>query len=386
MDEAIHVLEQEPPGRELVRVYARKATELLTGDRNEETLIWSEKALKLARELGMPDEEARALQARGAARCEMGDEGGLDDLREAIRMSEAAGLSEALALSQANYAFQLWFRDGPTAAQEVWRESERVAEARGFQSLVQMARLGQLETLFDMGRWDEVLTLAQSIKGWLKPRDQGTEAAVYATIFEGWVHLRRGEIEDLGDLAEELLVRAIPFEASEYVAPAALLAAEYRRITGDGAGAREAMRTFLEVTQGSPNFRALFVPVAVRSLVALGDVDAAEAVIPATSDARTARHRVSLLTAHAIVAEARGRCEDALEGYREAIELWRSHGFRLELGLTLTGAARCLLELEREEEAEPMLLEAREVLAPLRAGPSVTEVEAMLNAEAAELG
>jgi tetratricopeptide (TPR) repeat protein len=249
-----------------------------------------------------------------------------------------------------------------------------------------MARLGQLETLFDMGRWDEVLMLAQSIKGWLKPRDQGTEAAVYATIFEGWVHLRRGEIEDLGDLAEELLVQAIPFEASEYVAPAALLAAEYRRITGDEAGAREGMRTFLEVTQGSPNFRALFVPVAVRSLVALGDVDAAEAVIPAKSDARTARHRVSLLTAHAVVAEARGRCEDALEGYREAIELWRSHGFRLELGLTLTGAARCLLELDREGEAEPMLLEAREVLAPLRAGPSVTEVEAMLNAEAAELG
>ena len=148
----------------------------------------------------------------------------------------------------------------------------------------------------------------------------------------------------------------------------------------------DAMRAFAEQTQGSANFRALFVPVAVRALVALGDVDAAKAMIPTHSDARTARHRVSILTARAVVAEARNRCEEALEGYREAIELWRAHGFRLELGLTLTGEARCLLELGRDDEAEPLLREAREVLTPLRARPALAEVEALLGEEAAELG
>jgi class 3 adenylate cyclase/tetratricopeptide (TPR) repeat protein len=386
LTESITLLEREPPGKELVRVYSRKTGELLSGDRNEECLAWAEKTLRLARSLELQDEIVRALQFRGAARCEMGDEGGLDDLREAIRIGEDAGLGQALALARANYAFQLWFREGPVAAHGVWRESEEVAEARGFEGLAQMARMGQLETLFDLGRWDDVLALSRSIKAWVKPTDQGTEAAVYATIFEAWVHLRRGEMEELGDIAEELLARARPFSVPEYVAPATLLAAESRRSHGDAAGAREAMRAFAEQTQGSANFRALFVPVAVRALVALGDVDAAKAMIPTHSDARTARHRVSILTARAVVAEARNRCEEALEGYREAIELWRAHGFRLELGLTLTGEARCLLELGRDDEAEPLLREAREVLTPLRARPALAEVEALLGEEAAELG
>ena len=81
------------------------------------------------------DETVRALQFRGAARCELGDEQGLDDMREAIRLGEEGGLGQALALARANYAFQLWFREGPGAALEVWRESQVAAEARGFVGL-----------------------------------------------------------------------------------------------------------------------------------------------------------------------------------------------------------------------------------------------------------
>ena len=51
LDEAIEVLEREPPSRELARIYARKAGELLTGDRNAECLEWAEKTLELATRL-----------------------------------------------------------------------------------------------------------------------------------------------------------------------------------------------------------------------------------------------------------------------------------------------------------------------------------------------
>ncbi len=132
MSEAIEVLEREPPSRELARIYARKTGELLSSDRNAECLEWAEKTLELSTRLGLQDEYARALQFRGAARCELGDERGLDDLREAIRLGEEYGFGQVLALARANYAFQLWFRDGPAAALEVWRESQRAAETRGF--------------------------------------------------------------------------------------------------------------------------------------------------------------------------------------------------------------------------------------------------------------
>ena len=266
---------------------------------------WAEKTIELATRLGLQDEYARALQFRGAARCELGDERGLDDLREAIRLGEEFGFGQVLALARANYAFQLWFRDGPAAALEVWRDAQRAAETRGFAGMAQMARMGQLETLFDLGRWDDVLAISREIQAWIQPRGERTELAVYASIFDSWVRLRRGETEGLAEVADALLEFAAPF-GGEFGAPAALLVAETQRAAGDAEGARRGIDTFAELTAISPNFRALFAPIAARALVALGDVDVAERLIPDHSDARTKRHRVSLMTARAVVAEARG--------------------------------------------------------------------------------
>jgi hypothetical protein len=285
-----------------------------------------------------------------------------------------------LALARANYAFQLWFRDGPAAALEVWRDAQRAAETRGFAGLAQMARMGQLETLFDLGRWDDVLSISREIQAWIQPRGERTELAVYASIFDSWVRLRRGETEGLAEVADALLEFATPF-GGEFGAPAALLVAETHRAAGDAEGARRGVDTFAELTAISPNFRALFAPIAARALVALGDVDLAERLIPDHSDARTKRHRVSLMTARAVVAEARGLTNDALTGYKLSISQWRSHGFRLELGLTLIGAARCLLELDRRDEAADALLEARDVLRPLHAAPALAEIADLLGGD-----
>ncbi len=386
MDEAIDVLEREPPSRELARIYSRKSGEMLSGDRNQECLEWSEKTLHLATQLGLRDETVKALQYRGAARCELGDERGLEDLREAIRLGEEAGLGQALALARANYAFQLWFREGPQAALGVWQDSQRAAETHGFVGLAQMARMGQLEALFDLGRWDEVLAMSREIQAWTGRRDRRSESGVYAMIFEAWVRLRRGELDGLEALIGDVFDLAQPFAQSEYVAPASLLLAEFRRSREDRAGAAEALDTFAESTAPSPNFRALFIPVAVRALVALGDVDAAEALIPDRSDAITARHRVSLLTARAVIDEARGDLEPALAAYREAAARWWDHGFRLERGLTLAGTGRCLLRLGRADEAVEPLRQARDVFAALRARPAIAEVDALLEEAAGSSG
>ena len=60
------------------------------------------------------------------------------------------------------------------------------------------------------------------------------------------------------------------------------------------------------------------------------------------------------------MAEARGTYPVALDGYKLAIALWRAHGFQLELGLTRIGAARCLLELDRWDDAADSLAAARD--------------------------
>ena len=71
--------------------------------------------------------------------------------------------------------------------------------------------------------------------------------------------------------------------------------------TRETAAALRGIDAFAELTDASPNFRALFAPIAARGLVAMGEAECAERLIPDHADARTRRHRVSLLTARAVV-------------------------------------------------------------------------------------
>jgi class 3 adenylate cyclase/tetratricopeptide (TPR) repeat protein len=357
MEEAIEVLEALPPGPELVRIYNRKAGELLTAAAYEECLIWAGRGLALARELDLDDEYVRALQFRGAARCETGDEGGIDDLRSAIERARAAGHGQSLGLALGNYAFELWFREGPADALEAWREMKRLAEQRGFVSQAQQARMGELECLFDLGEWDEVMRIANLM--WRHAEDRRSEIGVYAQLFAAWVRLRRGQHERVRARIEQLLADARRLDLLEYLVPALVCAAETLRLSGDATGSRAMLAEFEERTATEPRSRAMFLPIVARALAALGDPAAIARLVPPAELVRTPRHRHGVVTALAIQAEAEGRYEEALVRYRDASLRWDVMGFSLEQGLTRLGQARCLIALGRAADADRPLLEAR---------------------------
>ncbi|HSK37737.1 MAG TPA: adenylate/guanylate cyclase domain-containing protein [Actinomycetota bacterium] len=74
LSEAIELLEGEPAGPELVSAYVRMAGDRVTAGHASEALDWAEKGLALADQLGgLPRVRPRALDARGMARCDLGD-------------------------------------------------------------------------------------------------------------------------------------------------------------------------------------------------------------------------------------------------------------------------------------------------------------------------
>ena len=119
------------------------------------------------------------------------------------------------------------------------------------------------------------------------------------------------------------------------------------------------------MTAEIPNYRVLLLPVAVRALVAMGQVERAEALLPLEAYVRTERHALSYLTARAVIAEARGDVGGAAGMFAEAAERWERYGFTLETGLTLLDLARCRFALERDAEATTTFERGREVLAQL---------------------
>jgi hypothetical protein len=109
----------------------------------------------------------------------------------------------------------------------------------------------------------------------------------------------------------------------------------------------DAVREFAFVTADHPVFRTLFVPIAVRILVAAGALEEAVALAEDDAEVTSPRGELSVETARAIVAEARGELADAARRYADLADRWRSYGFSLEEGHSLLGAGRCLIDVGR---------------------------------------
>jgi hypothetical protein len=67
LDEAIATLEQLPPGKGLVEVYAARAGWGFVADIHDEAILWAEKALDLGEQLGLTP-STTALRIRGGIR------------------------------------------------------------------------------------------------------------------------------------------------------------------------------------------------------------------------------------------------------------------------------------------------------------------------------
>ncbi|HZP89741.1 MAG TPA: AAA family ATPase [Actinomycetota bacterium] len=377
LERAIAMLEGERSGPELARASTRMAGHLYVAGDNHSAIAWAERALRLADEVGLEDERVLALQYRGAARSQLGDRSGLDDLREALRLGLELGLGEETAVAYNNLALQLWGWEGPAPSAAVWEEMVDFCRARGFTAMERWAQAGALDSLFDLGEWDRVLASADDVLRWDR-ESGGTRLGAAALTFRGWVLLRRGAFAELDPVVDELLPRARALEYAEYLAPALILGAERELARGGRDEAVALVHEFVRITQDQPDYRRVYVPLAVRLLVDAGAVDEGESLLGASGGSRHRRQELGVLTSRAILAEARERREEALALFERSAREWTEFGFRLERGRSLLGAGRCLLALGRLAEAHRTLADARSVMLELGARPLLGEVDALL--------
>jgi tetratricopeptide (TPR) repeat protein len=380
MREAVEILEREPPGPELARAYSRAAGIQLTQGDFEACRRYAEQALELAEELGMDDEVVRARQNLGAARCELGDPGGLADLWAALRLGLELGAGVETALSYGNLAYQLWLLEGPAIALQVWDSAVEFSEVRGFHTEAYWSRCGRLEVLFDLGRWDDLVETALEIEGWDR-EEGGGQLRTFAEFMRAMVLVRRGEIRSAVLLEEEFLPRVRILQRAEFLAPALCLGALLEQMRGHTTMAVDLVEEYVGVTEEHDSYRSQFLPDAARVLVANDRVERLASLIPQT-DGASARTRTAIATARAILAEARGDLEDAADRYAAAAAAWLSYGSIPERALALAGEGRCRSGAG-DPRAGQSLRAAREAFAALGATPWVAEIDGVLEDAAA---
>jgi class 3 adenylate cyclase/tetratricopeptide (TPR) repeat protein len=377
LSEAVDLLEREPPGRERVSAYVAVARDLMLAGEEADCLAWSRKAIEAAEQLGMGNEAARCRQFLGISRLAMGDLGGLEDLRESLRLCLEGGLgSYETSTAYVNLGDSIEDCVGPAEALEIYMEGIAFAESRGLESNGIWMRGATTFPLFTLGRWDEVLHVERS-QAWLE-KAYGRQTTALVLSSSARVPLYRGHIAEAGSLARRFLPMARGIRDPQILALALAVAARIAQAAGDPAGGVSLVHEFAEVTQGRPAFRALYLHEVIRVLVSAADLEGADALMMGEEGICMARHRNAILTARATLTEARGDADEALRLYAEAAVRWEDFGFVLEHGQALLGVGRCLVGLGRKDEATKPLAAARAIFDGLGALPLVAESDALL--------
>jgi class 3 adenylate cyclase/tetratricopeptide (TPR) repeat protein len=374
---AVALLEGARPGPELCSAYAQLAMDRVMSGHPREALGWADKALRLADTLGgLPEERLRALDSRGVARGDLGDPGGMDDLRAALAIGLETGAGYDTAVVYNNLIEPLWLTEGPAAALATCEEAIGFTERRGLGEGTAWIRSATLPPLLDLGRWDEAVAGADALIGWEREHG-GQYMALMAAQVKARVLLWRGRPDAARGLVGEFLPQAREIDDLQLLVPALTVAAAAERAAGDPAAAGALVEELQRVAGdrgGGGWYLGQQLADLVRVCVALGRRAAAEE-LAAQANGGVARNRHGLATARAVLAEAAGHLEGAAAGYEEAAAGWAGYGHRLERALALLGAGRCLLALGRPE-GRGRLEAAGELFAGLGAGPLAAEAEA----------
>jgi class 3 adenylate cyclase/tetratricopeptide (TPR) repeat protein len=376
LTDAIALLEQQDPGRELAHAYAEQSFEKLVMAEFEAVLEWAEKTIVLCQKVGSEEQMPIALGLRGAARWVLGDPGGLDDIRQGLEMSLAHSLFRESMRLHAILAEVLWLAEGPHASLEASQAGIELAEARGSVDWAMLNRSQTLAPLFDLGRWDEVVTTSDRLIRWSRAAGEGYQS-IEAEIRKGEVLLHRGRLDEAARLTEASLPAARGIAEPQLLMVALAVAAKVRQGCGDVAGSLELVHE-LDAMRGGRSawYQAPQLSDLVRTCVAGNDLALAERLTK-NVPVHAVRHRLNVMTAHALLDEAKGELESASRTYTEVAERWEEYGSSLERGQTLLGAGRCLLRLGRPE-ASGYLERARSTFDGLEAGPLAAETTALL--------
>src|SRR6266545_6690989 len=151
LTEAIELLEREPPSPELCSAYEGMAGDRVMSGHAKEALDWADKALALADDLGgLPEVRPRVLDARGMARCDLGDFGGMDDLRAALALGLELGAGYDTAVIYNNLAEPVCLVDGCQRYMtlvRLWRGELAAASALAAEALPKARDIDDLQQL-----------------------------------------------------------------------------------------------------------------------------------------------------------------------------------------------------------------------------------------------
>ncbi len=306
--EAVAMLEQLEPGRELAMAYAALAQRYLNWEDTERAIDWGTRALELARRLDDTGIFVYALTSVGAAEFRADGPSGAEKLAQSLELARTAGLEDEAGRAFLNLVWlsarEHWFaladrHLGPGLAYcgdrglDYWGLSLGACGAR---------------MQLDRGHWVQA---GESVAEVLRSRGSAPVPGVLAGAIQGLIRARRGDPDPWPPL-DAALAEAEPTGELQQIAPVAAARAEAAWLEGRNRESIEATETTLKLgLERLPSWE--FGEVAVwRRRAGVREEIAAEAAEPYAAE--------------------------LLGDHERAAELWAELGCPYEAALALAGA------------------------------------------------
>jgi class 3 adenylate cyclase/tetratricopeptide (TPR) repeat protein len=340
-------------------------------------------ALEIAESLWLPEVLSQALNTAGLIESWAGrSEHALALLKHALEIALEYDLTQAALRAYMNLADLLDRRDRCEEALEQLRSALALARKAGHRDQEWRILAELAYPLTRTGRWDEALAHSAQV-----PETHYTPNFAFGGPLE--IAVARGQLDEARSqfaFAEPLADSADVQEKAAHAATRALI------LTGEGrhaealAAADEALALAILFGAGMSDAAKIAFSSALESALALGDLEQAEELLarieamppgrrPPSLAAQAARFRARL-------AAARGEHEGVEAGFRTAAPAFREYGFPFLLAVTQLEHGEWLAEQGRSEEAEPLLVEAREIFERLEATPWLERVDAAIPSKA----
>jgi len=378
--EALAVLEPLPPGPERVGALIEVARAgVLSGD-TKVGVRDADRAIALAEEIGIPV-PARALGYRGLGRSQLGDVGGLDDLREALRLAIESGQSREAATLFNNLGRAIWVFEGPDVALAIYREGIAFDRARGIAGMAVWCEGSSLDVLVDRGELDEAIEAAHRVAA----AGEATELIpplITARVVLARIHALRGEVAETPEDLEWMEATARGTGVPEVLVQAGAAALVWATLGRADRAVAILGELASDPRVGVNGTYAAWLPTFVRAALAIDERALAGRLASALRlTSRFAEHTEAMTSA--MLAEADGDVGAAASAYADAAARWQRFGVVPEQGFALLGHGRCLLATSGRDRAAGALHGAREIFARLRATPALAEIDVLLSEDVA---
>jgi DNA-binding CsgD family transcriptional regulator/tetratricopeptide (TPR) repeat protein len=241
--DAIAVLAELEPGRELALAYATLAQRCLNWEDVEGAITWGTRAVELAEQLDDTETLVYALSTVGAAQFRPGKTEGLGRLERALELAQQADLEDHVGRAYVGLVSAAGRHRSFPLAERYLEAGLEYCDQRGLDYWRLFLLACAARSDLDQGRWskasDAAALVARDPRAWPVPR-------VYALTVLGLVRARRGD-PDSASALDEALAYAEPTGELQQIAPVVAAKAEAAWLEGGAEGVEDATASTIDL-------------------------------------------------------------------------------------------------------------------------------------------